>query len=186
MSIHYGLEHTNYPSIEHIRLFSEACKDHSLIIHGHHPHQIQGIQQFKNSLVAYSLGNAIFDDTTSISNSLTINLNEENRKSFVLGVEIDSGRITSYSVNGFYIGKDAITPFDIEKELYDISLPLESIVDVDAYNHKRIEQYNESLACKFGNHDLRWLISRLNYYSIGAKITSIIRNQKYKHIRKQF
>ena len=186
ISVHYGIEHTNYPAIEHIRLFSEACDRHPIIIHGHHPHQIQGLQQLGDSLVAYSLGNAIFDDTTSINKSLTVHLNEENRKSFVLGVVVEGGKIIDYSIQGYYIGIDAITPFEIEKELKDISIPLESIDDESVYSQRRFEQYNSVLDTKFGKHDLKWLKARINYYSLGAKLSSMIRSQKYNSIRKQF
>ena len=186
ISAHYGIEHTNFPALEHIRLFEHLSEENTLIIHGHHPHQIQGISERNGSLIAYSLGNALFDRTTSINGSFAVELNEENRKSFVLGVEILNGKIQGFETKGFYISDRGIIPFEIEEELNAISEPLMSITDTAAYQARRQEQYQAVLSNKFGKHDLKWLKSRLNYYSLGAKFGSMIRAKKYQKVKSDF
>lgn len=186
ISVHYGIEHTNYPAIEHIRLFDRISEENTVIIHGHHPHQIQGIVEKNGSLIAYSLGNALFDKTTSIRGTFTVELNENNRKSFVLGVEILDGKIQGYEAKGFYITDTGIVPYEIDKEIKSISEPIKEIKDQDEYQRIRKAQYQSVISKKFGRHDFRWLKSRLNYYSIGAKIGSTIRGKKYQSIKRKF
>lgn len=59
--IHWGKEFTSYPidsqrSIAHLAIDSGA----DLVV-GHGPHQIQGIERYRNGFIAYSLGNFVFD-----------------------------------------------------------------------------------------------------------------------------
>jgi len=72
MSFHWGDEHTNYPKYEHIRVAEIIANKKDVIICGHHPHIIQGVEKIKNSLVAYSLGNCLFDDCISITGSFVL------------------------------------------------------------------------------------------------------------------
>ena len=160
--------------------------ENSVIIHGHHPHQIQGIKLKNGSLIAYSLGNALFDKTISMNGLVTVELNEENRKSFLLGVEIVDGKIVGFETKGFYIANEYIIPFDVIPMLEEISNPLNNNNDETDNQNKRQEQYMSVLNEKFGKHDIKLLKSRLNYYSIGAKITSIIRGKKYQILKRFF
>ncbi len=182
ISAHYGIEHTNFPAIEHINLFNRLSEENVVIVHGHHPHQIQGITKKNGSLIAYSLGNALFDKTSSINGSFTVEMNEENRRSFVLGVEIKGGKIVSYETKGFYISENGIVPLQIDDKIIEISELLMDINDVSLYKAKRKEQYQSVLNKKFGKHDWNWFKSRLNYYSINAKILSVSNKRKYLQI----
>ena len=61
LSLHFGWEYQYYPSpkdVELCRSFIDAGAD---IILGHHPHYPQGIEEYRNGLIAYSLGNFIWD-----------------------------------------------------------------------------------------------------------------------------
>ena len=62
LSIHWGQEHVHYPNYDHVEAIRKICKGKEVIVHGHHPHVIQGIEYLDKSLVAYSLGNFCFDD----------------------------------------------------------------------------------------------------------------------------
>jgi poly-gamma-glutamate synthesis protein (capsule biosynthesis protein) len=182
ISSHWGIEHTNYPAYEHIKLADKLAKMNQVVIHGHHPHAIQGIQQKENgSVIAYSLGNAIFDTTTSINGKFQVKMNEQNRKSFVLWIEIINGKIVSCSYEGFYIGDNGIIPYDITKEVEEISEKIVNIADMNQYENMRMEQYRNVIQSKFGKHDLKWVLSRLNYYSIGAKLMLKPNAKKYKN-----
>lgn len=187
ISVHWGLEHTNYPAFEHIRLAEKITKKNQVIIHGHHPHTVQGIQWKENgSVIAYSLGNAIFDTTTSINGKFTVGMNEQNRKSFVLYIDIVNGNIEGYSCQGFYIGEDGIIPYSINEELGKISEQLSDVSDVPQYESMRMEQYKKIIRSKFGKHDLKWALSRLNYYSLGAKMMSGNITRKYEKEKIKF
>ena len=187
VSIHWGLEHTNYPAYEHIKLAEKIAQMNQAVIHGHHPHIIQGIQRKDNgSIVAYSLGNAIFDTVVSLNNKFSVEMNEQNRKALVLDVEIKDGRIARYSYKGFYIGKREIEGLDIGEDMELISKQIDRISNITDYQNMRMEQYKKVIQSKFGNHDIKWLMSRMNYYSIGAYITGRLRNKKYEKEAEKF
>ena len=185
-SIHWGREHTNYPNYEHVCLAKKITTLKEVIIHGHHPHIIQGVQKVNNSLVAYSLGNCLFDDCTNINGNFTVKQNEHNKTSFLLEVSIEKDKILDYKTIGFKDEDVGISFHDINSFIHKISTPLENIQDVGQYNLQRNEQINRTLLSKFGRHDFKWLMSRLNYYSLGARVTAIVRKRKYKEEAKQF
>ena len=68
ISLHWGTENVFYPSPKQINLAHELIDSGATVILGHHPHVIQGIEQYKNGLIAYSLGNFQFDPKLSYSN----------------------------------------------------------------------------------------------------------------------
>lgn len=179
MSLHWGLEHTNYPAYEHVCLMNSLLQKHKAVVCGHHPHIVQGVQKISESLVAYSVGNAIFDTCISRNGKLEVALNEGNRKCFCLGVTIEDNEIREYSVNGFYIGSTGIEAYDIEDEIREISEKLD-IKDTAQYEKLRREQFQNVIESKFGKHDLKWVMSRMNYYAVGAKVSGILRAKKYK------
>lgn len=61
--VHWGAEYKNHPPRE-IRASARnlAKLDVDLVI-GHHPHVIQGTERIGNTVIAYSLGNFLFDNT---------------------------------------------------------------------------------------------------------------------------
>ncbi|WP_258360071.1 CapA family protein [Moorella sulfitireducens] len=65
VSLHWGTEYQRTPSDEQrqvARCLAEGGVD---IILGHHPHVFQGLEVYKDSLIAYSLGNFIMDQNWS-------------------------------------------------------------------------------------------------------------------------
>jgi poly-gamma-glutamate synthesis protein (capsule biosynthesis protein) len=61
VSVHWGDEFIHYPSVEQTRLADALIEAGARMIVGHHPHVLQGITYRRGALVAYSLGNFIFD-----------------------------------------------------------------------------------------------------------------------------
>lgn len=59
--IHWGDEYMDYPSLEQISIAETLTRAGAKMIIGHHPHVIQGIEMRSGALIAYSLGNFIFD-----------------------------------------------------------------------------------------------------------------------------
>lgn len=186
MSLHWGDEHTNYPRIEHIELAKKIVAKKDVIIHGHHPHVIQGVQKHENSVVAYSLGNFLFDDCVSLNGKFVLKQTEENKKAFILEVEIENGIIINISNIGFKETDEGFEFFDIDDKIMEISKRLDDIISIEEYEKLRLDQINKVRAKKFGKRNFNWLISRLNYYSIGARISSEFRKLKYKKVAKNF
>jgi len=60
INFHWGNENQYYPIDAQKELARFAIDKGADIILGHHPHVIQGIEQYKNRIIAYSLGNFCF------------------------------------------------------------------------------------------------------------------------------
>lgn len=60
-SFHWGEEYRDYPTKTQKKLGRIAIDAGARIVHGHHPHVLEGVEFYKQGLIAYSLGNFIFD-----------------------------------------------------------------------------------------------------------------------------
>ncbi len=102
---HWGYEWTIYPpygvTLE-AKSFVEAGAD---LIIGSHPHVPQGIEIYNNGLIAYSLGNFLFDSVT-----------EKFKWGMVLGCEIKPGSIKHYILSFVKNGKYFQTEPSTEEE----------------------------------------------------------------------
>ncbi|WP_273228209.1 CapA family protein [Geosporobacter ferrireducens] len=61
VSFHWGKEYDFYPSELQRTLARLAVDSGADLILGHHPHVLQGIEQYQGKLIFYSLGNFVFD-----------------------------------------------------------------------------------------------------------------------------
>jgi len=60
VSLHWGLEKVFYPSPRQVRLARRIIDAGASLVIGHHPHVVQGFEEYGNGLIAYSLGNFQF------------------------------------------------------------------------------------------------------------------------------
>jgi poly-gamma-glutamate synthesis protein (capsule biosynthesis protein) len=63
--VHWGYEFATEPSKQQRQIAKMLVDAGADVVIGHHPHVIQPIERYKNSLIFYSLGNFIFDQTQS-------------------------------------------------------------------------------------------------------------------------
>ncbi len=61
VSLHWGFEYESRPTKKQQALAHDIIDWGADLIVGHHPHVIQGIELYKGKVIAYSLGNFIFD-----------------------------------------------------------------------------------------------------------------------------
>lgn len=61
VSFHWGREYDHQPTDEQIRLGRAAIDAGAHLVLGHHPHVLQGIEFYRQGVIAYSLGNFVFD-----------------------------------------------------------------------------------------------------------------------------
>lgn len=61
VSFHWGKEYTHQPTPDQIRLGRAAVDAGAHLVLGHHPHVLQGIEFYQQGVIAYSLGNFVFD-----------------------------------------------------------------------------------------------------------------------------
>ncbi|MBN1663694.1 MAG: CapA family protein [Deltaproteobacteria bacterium] len=62
VSIHWGYQEDELPSPDQIKAAHRLIDAGALIVHGHHPHVLQGFERYRNGVILYSLGNFIFSD----------------------------------------------------------------------------------------------------------------------------
>jgi len=132
VSFHWGVEYTDYPIDVQKELAHVSIDAGADMVASHHPHVIQGIEMYKNRLIAYSLGDFVFDHYSrktgeafileaTISRTKTLKaraipvyLNESGKPEVVTGDEADAilSRLKSIS-EGFgtkmRIAKDVAT-----------------------------------------------------------------------------
>lgn len=76
VSFHWGVEHSYSPNNLQIQLAHFAIDSGADFVAGHHPHVVQGIEQYKNKIICYSLGNFCFGG----------NLNPSDKDTFIARV----------------------------------------------------------------------------------------------------
>lgn len=85
VTIHWGDELMDRPQKKHIELAHQMTDAGATCIIGHHPHVPQGIESADGKLIAYSLGNFIFNG-----------IHPDTRWSFILTVEIEDRKVTGF------------------------------------------------------------------------------------------
>ncbi|MFQ3535597.1 MAG: CapA family protein [Aggregatilineales bacterium] len=70
--LHAGIEYSRTPNAVQRTLAYAAIDAGAAAVIGAHPHVLQGMQQYKNGLIAYSLGNFVFDMTVDTSAALRV------------------------------------------------------------------------------------------------------------------
>jgi len=60
ISIHWGLQFRSFPTPAQIDLAHTIIDLGAHIVHGHHPHVLQGIEHYGHGVILYSLGNFVF------------------------------------------------------------------------------------------------------------------------------
>ncbi|MFZ5644301.1 MAG: CapA family protein [Bacillota bacterium] len=64
VSIHWGQELDEFPNGEEINLARRIIDAGADVVIGHHPHVLQGVEFYRDKLIAYSLGNFIFTSSS--------------------------------------------------------------------------------------------------------------------------
>jgi len=66
VSLHWGTEYSKSPEAAQKELGRALIDGGADLVIGHHPHIIQGFERYKDGLIAYSLGNFIFDQNQHV------------------------------------------------------------------------------------------------------------------------
>ena len=62
LMVHWGIEEYSYPSLAQRALAKRLTEAGADLILGHHPHVLQGVEQFEAGMAVYSLGNFVFNE----------------------------------------------------------------------------------------------------------------------------
>lgn len=87
VSYHFGEEYQNNPNDRQRSLAERAIENGADIVIGHHPHVVQPVVKYKKGIIAYSLGNFIFDQ----------NFSKETMEGMLLVVDIDDEKINYHT-----------------------------------------------------------------------------------------
>lgn len=179
VSFHIGEEHVHYPNLTHVRLAHKLSQEVPFVFHGHHPHVLQGVENFKNSLHLYSLGNFCFDDVyTNKSKVPLITQKKKNKESCIVVLNIENSSLSNYEIFPIYddgnlirIEKTGAIAKKIEK--YSSYLKL----DQSIYQEKRNLELKSYLQERIHLRNISWYFKRLNFKSL-KMILDIRRNRK--------
>jgi poly-gamma-glutamate synthesis protein (capsule biosynthesis protein) len=61
VSLHWGIEYARQPQESQRRIARRLIKAGADLVLGHHTHTPQPVERYRNGLIAYSLGNFVFD-----------------------------------------------------------------------------------------------------------------------------
>jgi len=64
--VHWGQEYADAPSVDQVNTAHQLIDEGVDFVIGHHPHVLQAIEHYKQGLIAYSLGNFVFDNAGTI------------------------------------------------------------------------------------------------------------------------
>lgn len=107
---HWGKEYIDYPSVqlrEKAKKWIDAGAD---LVIGHHPHVVQGKEQYRGKWIYYSLGNYIFPDFIP-KNGIPKKWKKKNNQSVILEIDLSEG--VSIKETGLY--------FDTNKNILSIN-----------------------------------------------------------------
>ena len=165
VAVHAGIEHVNYPSLDHIRVARQFADITPYVYYGHHPHVIQGMENYKGSIIAHSLGNFCFDDVYSSASSTKplITLTENNRYGIILELTIEHNQIKESREQLIYISKDGkLELVDNLSALGDYNDALiQCECDPDRYNTIRNEIIFKRIIERKRMRNIQWYLKRL-------------------------
>lgn len=95
VGIHWSKEYEYHPNSSMVTLARRACDAGADMVIGQHPHSIQSLESYKGKLIAYSLGNFIFDQRFSEQVRQGVVMKCELRKNVVVSVEFVPYRINN-------------------------------------------------------------------------------------------
>ncbi|MCJ7746629.1 MAG: CapA family protein, partial [Desulfobacterales bacterium] len=117
--MHWGLEEYSYPSPSQRRIAKQLIEAGADLILGHHPHVLQGVEKMNRGLVAYSLGNFLFDniewsfvDQQGQKCNRTVEISKENRKGGALKVAFSENGVESYDLIPTFINSEGKVVLD--------------------------------------------------------------------------
>jgi len=180
LSLHWGDEYSSYPNERQVELFHELAQEYDFLIHGHHAHVMQGMEKEKDSIAVYNQGNFYFDECHSLINKkLVIKQGEKNRESFVFWTEFEKGKMMESGTQGIQYEDEKLKIVDNTSKIEALS---KEIVNCRSSLYKQMAKnsISEQRASNCVKHDVKWLLSKMNYYSIGAYLISYVNDYRYK------
>lgn len=126
VSFHWGVEYADNPTAEQVENAHRAIDAGADMVLAHHPHVIQGVEFYKKGLIAYSLGDFVFD-----------HYSRKTGEAFILNAKLGPDGVSDVSAVPVYLDgygrPEVVTGSEasvILKRLKNISSPLGSTVEI--------------------------------------------------------
>ncbi len=114
VSLHWGHEYHLYPSYEQVSIARSLVDAGANYVIGHHPHVVQGIEMYKDSLIVYSLGNFFLPPVRTTTGRLQLS-KPLSKEFMIVTTEADHYGCISYDVVGGERCKDyVLVPYNGE------------------------------------------------------------------------
>lgn len=181
ISVHSGIEHINYPSIDQIMASRKLAGIAPYIWYGHHPHMVQGIEKYASSILAHSLGNFIFSNHPGDTFCPKLTMTEQNRIGMILEIEIENNTVINYNVVLTHINEDNTISFYKNNNLINrLSTPIYTALDNrQNYENIRYIQRNEFVLSRKKMRDFKWFFNHLKFRYVKMVLNSKSNNKKY-------
>jgi poly-gamma-glutamate synthesis protein (capsule biosynthesis protein) len=124
VSLHADLEFRLAPSVprvENCRAMAEAGAD---LILCHHPHVPQGIERYEDTVIAYSMGNFIFEIGDYQGKA-----SEHTYKSTIHSFSIEDGKVTGWGREHFKISTEDFRPTPLSEEETEAAVKHAELID---------------------------------------------------------
>lgn len=66
VSIHWGEEYTDHPTYRQVQVARQLIDEGADVVFGHHAHVLQGVERHGEGVIAYSMGNFLFENASAI------------------------------------------------------------------------------------------------------------------------
>ncbi|MCD9546752.1 hypothetical protein GLP24_18110 [Photobacterium carnosum] len=181
LAIHSGIEHVNLCSSDDLMFARNLANIDNYIYYGHHPHVLQGVENYKGSILAYSLGNFCFDDVyDDRTSNLLVKQSENNKSSIILLLTIDDGKNIKMEYIPIYQGVDKLyVNNEIANDIYKESIRYLELPLSD-YNKIRVDKIKSISSIRNSKRDISWFLKRISISTLIRVFERRLNDFKYK------
>lgn len=181
-SVHSGEEHVNTPSLPQVKASRQLADKAPYIFYGHHPHVIQGIEEYKDTLIAHSLGNFCFSGLLDEKKKIVYPLSDNNRLGMILEIELSDNKILHFIPRLVEIDEDGkLSIKDDNGIIRDYSDQLKDAHhNPDFYSERRRKQRHEYISKRKEIRNLKWYLKRMRPRYFKLLLTNKSNAGKYK------
>jgi poly-gamma-glutamate capsule biosynthesis protein CapA/YwtB (metallophosphatase superfamily) len=97
VSLHWGVEFCHVPSPEQVTVARGLVDRGASLVIGHHAHVVQGVERYRDGVIAYGLGNATTTDF-AIGGRLAIRQTPRTRSSLLLRATLDRTAVRDFTL----------------------------------------------------------------------------------------
>ena len=183
VSVHWGDEHVHLPRWDHIELARRVAQAVGpYVLHGHHPHVLQGIEEWEGTLLAYSLGNLCFDAVRvpGMKKPL-VSPSPASRDTGFLEIMVDGGAVKRWRFHPLRFDGEAYRSVpEIGQKLLEYSAALPASADERmAYEALRESALANQVARRRQERSLEWLVYRLRLRTVLNRLEARKNRRRY-------